>query len=482
MSELARSIRAAREAFIDDLLSTGFKQQAAASFFGEIDVAGRLVEHVITIPADFPVAMPKVHTTDGTGGMSWHRERTGHFCLWSAEQASHLPWGSAQAVIARVQDWHAQDAAGWPGDAPDLDLERYWRPVGALIIHGDLDGLDGVSLRVDRTRNGAWLARAGTSNRRRAMEGIVVDAGELTNPVHTIDELLDALDPAVAKTTQRRIDKGPLFCILVRYTRQGHPGVLGLVRSEDTSEPYGACSTAHAGASTVRLRAGLDADALADKAVAIVGLGAVGSHVADLLARSGIGRLTLADANIVRPGNCIRHLVGREHVGLHKVEAVRRTLAASGFIDKGSVATLVENATTVEQLETLSNDHDLLIDATGNGPPTALVLLASKVLDQPAITVCLQHDGRVVRVDRAPLRHGEQHQPALPPDPAPHQGSREGGCGDPISPTPPWAVLTAASIAVGAAVDTLTARNQYPPTLVQVLVTSPSLSHPIGTT
>lgn len=65
---------------------------------------------------------------------------------------------------------------------------------------------------------------------------------------------------------------------------------------------------------------------LQDKSVAIVGVGALGSPVADLLAKAGVGHILLADFDIVTPGNRIRHQSDVSDVGRAKTRAVANRL------------------------------------------------------------------------------------------------------------------------------------------------------------
>lgn len=472
MSALRASIATARETFTDALAARGFKFVDDHTLVGDVLVDGAPVEHQVTVPADFPIAKPLVRTPGGEGVRSWHRERDGAFCLWSDDEAAHLPWASADAVVGRVEEWHRQAALGWPDDPPDLDLERYWPRSSALILHGDLEQYIGRHCMVVAGPNATYELVHGQAPKKqkriRSRGAVVLDVGELAEPLYELDDLLDRLEPKTALALRTNIDDGTYKVIVVRYSRQGHVGSLGLhVKSRDPLEIL-AATTAHTDDATLRLRAGFDAEVLSAKRVAIVGAGAVGSQLADLLVRSGLGGVALVDGDRVRPGNCIRHLVGLGDVGRSKVEAVADRLAAHG-IDPSDVESVADHATSVDLIERLFDEYDLVIDATGNGPATALVLTAGRILQRDALSVCLQRGGTVARIDRVPLRNGEEHAEPTPAGGPPAAG-REGGCGDPVSPAPPWACTAAAALAAAVTADTLTSRDQYPATVVEVLV------------
>lgn len=61
---------------------------------------------------------------------------------------------------------------------------------------------------------------------------------------------------------------------------------------------------------------------LVDKKVALVGLGALGSHCAWQLARAGVSRLALMDHDVVQTGNLPRWLIGWAAIGLHKAHVL----------------------------------------------------------------------------------------------------------------------------------------------------------------
>ena len=481
MSTLRDSIAARREAFIDEACTHGFRLDSdCATLVGDIDFGDEQVEHQIKFDDDFPISMPRVSTTSGDGGLSWHRNSDGSLCLWAGDEASDLPWQSAWKLIERVAEWHKRDAAGWPDDDPDLDLERYWQParLSELILYPDLDGLVGRDCLARKTHEGRVLqverGKAPKSQQRQRSWGVaVVDLGELAQPVRDFDELELLLPARCAGEARRGIEQGRIRILIVRYERQGHVAALALYANSRNTRELGAVESAHTGEQTHFVRAGLDAETLFHKRVAVLGLGAVGSSTAELLARSGVGELAFIDHDKMRPGNCIRHVADCNYVGWNKAKAVRKLLHKAGIIDDSRVDAIEDKLTSVDAIEQLFDTHDLVVDATGDDAATALVWMASEALGKPAISVCLQRSGSVARVDRTLLRDGESHAPPVPPG-GPHLELREGGCGDPISPAPPWACLAAASRAVAMATDLLTGRNQYPPTHIDSLIGDPN--------
>ena len=62
------------------------------------------------------------------------------------------------------------------------------------------------------------------------------------------------------------------------------------------------------------------------KAVAVVGVGGVGSVAAEMLARCGVGRLQLYDFDVVELANMNRLFFRPEHAGMTKTDAAARTL------------------------------------------------------------------------------------------------------------------------------------------------------------
>ncbi len=61
--------------------------------------------------------------------------------------------------------------------------------------------------------------------------------------------------------------------------------------------------------------------------VGIAGVGGLGSHVAIALVRMGLGRLVIADFDVVEPSNLNRQQYFVDQIGLPKVQALQETLA-----------------------------------------------------------------------------------------------------------------------------------------------------------
>ncbi len=106
---------------------------------------------------------------------------------------------------------------------------------------------------------------------------------------------------------------------------------------------------------------------LAAAHVAIVGCGATGAAAASLLARAGVGTLTLIDRDFVEPSNLQRQILFDEadaREGLPKAEAARRHIAR--FNSSVTVHARIADLIPGNIAELLSGSIDLILDATDN--------------------------------------------------------------------------------------------------------------------
>ena len=95
--------------------------------------------------------------------------------------------------------------------------------------------------------------------------------------------------------------------------------------------------------------------------VCVVGIGGVGSWVAEALARSAVGRLTLIDLDMVNESNTNRQIHALDPAwGMAKVDAMRARILA---INPACAVRVVEDFVTPENLAELLTGHDLVVDA-----------------------------------------------------------------------------------------------------------------------
>jgi molybdopterin-synthase adenylyltransferase len=112
---------------------------------------------------------------------------------------------------------------------------------------------------------------------------------------------------------------------------------------------------------------GLSGQQLLSKArIAIIGVGATGAATASLLARAGVGHISLIDRDFVEPSNLQRQVLFDEadaHAALPKAEAARRKIAAfnSAIQVAAAIADLVP-----ANIHALLADAHLLLDCTDN--------------------------------------------------------------------------------------------------------------------
>jgi molybdopterin/thiamine biosynthesis adenylyltransferase len=118
--------------------------------------------------------------------------------------------------------------------------------------------------------------------------------------------------------------------------------------------------------------------ALAGKSVAIVGLGSVGSKMAESLARSGVGQFMLVDHDVFLPENVVRNGLDLHNTCELKVHAVAQRLtkiSPSVKVDYSTVHLVGQesNAAVASAVRRIGQ-CDVIIDATAN--PRVFTLLA----------------------------------------------------------------------------------------------------------
>ena len=109
--------------------------------------------------------------------------------------------------------------------------------------------------------------------------------------------------------------------------------------------------------------------------VLVVGLGGVGAYAAEMIARAGVGHLTIADADTVAPSNINRQLVAlHSTVGRPKAEVLAERLRdIDPTIDLRVINRYIKDEATYELLD--AAPYDYIVDAIDTlSPKLALIL------------------------------------------------------------------------------------------------------------
>jgi len=120
--------------------------------------------------------------------------------------------------------------------------------------------------------------------------------------------------------------------------------------------------------------------------VCVIGIGGVGSWVAEALARNGIGHITLVDLDDICTTNINRQLHAlTSTVGKSKVEVMAERISQ---INPDCQVTEIEDFVTLENLHgILAQDFDYVVDAIDAVPIKAALIAHCKRFKKPIITI-----------------------------------------------------------------------------------------------
>jgi NAD(P)-dependent dehydrogenase (short-subunit alcohol dehydrogenase family) len=104
-------------------------------------------------------------------------------------------------------------------------------------------------------------------------------------------------------------------------------------------------------------------DAVATQHVVVIGAGALGSAIAELLVRAGVSRLTLVDDDVLQAGNLVRHTLGLPDLLRSKASAIADRLNLSN--PNARVDALVESFPPSDSDQPQLQAADVVIDTTG---------------------------------------------------------------------------------------------------------------------
>jgi molybdopterin/thiamine biosynthesis adenylyltransferase len=470
---------ASLEQFQLELVRAGFKPAGASErvWVGPIADSLRDLTAAETMKIVFfdgwPFQQPRLFV-DGLDGQ--HVGANGDVCLW-ANGAPPEGWTTLTAYRARIDEWAEHARSGFRPEDFALDAHLSFGDVrrGTMATvnldslgltragggRGEIVGTweqDGHRLEIKRGRQGQ-------------IEGRWYFVGEVKVPPRSLDGVRSLLDAGQQKNFDRRYkqiaEHGKARLFMVVWERElGREALVLLADKRGDEVVAEAIEVAPTDPSFLVLRAGPDASLLKEKKAVIFGAGAIGSHLALLLARAGLGTLVVVDGDRLRPSNVVRHAANSISVGRNKAHTVDTLIHFSA--PWTTVTTVTESTWKPSRVRELVGAADLVIDATGL---MSFALLASYICresETPLVSAALYRGGAVARVRRQARpddvalveRSPATGHPKIPPGAEPV--AYEPGCSEPVNNASPVAVSAAAALAAEVAIDALAERFAYP--------------------
>ena len=514
-NEAAWFLEAGLEFALDEDL---LRDAAVVVFHGELRLGDRRVPADVVYPPSY-----------GTGGhpevvaptlpVTRHRSPDGHLCLDHSVLGESQPMDGAEAVIRAERLWDL-----WENDRQQLEAEEADAPDPAANyydFHAD-SAITISDIELGTGTQGYFRLEATCFEPMRA----VVAEVRVTHPqpvtLHPSASIEALKGPFELSGGWKRVDSPPPFSVSefgpwleehhrsfrdrqLEYGKQQAtaekrpdlPTVLAFVYPDEgpgrgqTHDAWLFCvvETGTTGAYFARscplqteerwLRQP-QLQGLEDKQVIIVGAGALGSQVADLLAKAGVGRFMLIDFDIFSHGNRVRHQLDLRDIGRAKVRAMRNRLVAVNPWCEVEIRAYRVGAAGGQGLAQRLDDRlfdqvgssDLLINASANSATgrhlsslavnaetTAIHTWVSAgawgcrvLVQRPRVSACWECLGLAQKQSE---RYPEPMTvPPVPSDPAVREVNEQ-GCADPTFTGPGFELAEAAAATARIAVQTL---------------------------
>jgi molybdopterin/thiamine biosynthesis adenylyltransferase len=486
-AELKSVDPASLDAFRAELIDAGFEPTGEGSRRWQGPLHSALAELTsakkmrICIQDGWPYRPPTLHVR---GIASEHAVLNGEVCLFQPDEHDVSAWITLEAYNARIAEWAELASAGFRLEDDLLDPHLYFRAKSSALATLELAAIvaEGGEEKTGRWR-GVWtdsglvLALSPGSALGDALPGRWYYNPALSAPPRDLDGFRAALTEGQRKNLGRRLkavqrDQREAVLGLLWQTRAAQRNCLVVLAEPEDGEPkLRSLELAPTDRQTLLLRAGPDTDELARKRVVLFGAGAIGSHVASLLARAGLGKLRVVEDDTLRPGNVVRHAGAPGFVGWRKAIATEAAVRSAAPWTKFEAE---RKSWDAERLAELISDCDLAIDATGL--VTFAELLGRVALDAETslISAALFRGGFLGRVRRqvpgidTPFleRQAGEEFPVIPPGQEPKRF--EAGCSAAVNNASPIAVAAISATTAEVGVDLLTERFEYPAELIDV--------------
>lgn len=483
--EIATLDRASLERFQTELIEAGFEPRTGNPrvWVGPIAESLKQLTDATSMRILFRDGWPFRSPTLYVDGLDeWHLSARGEVCLWASGAASG-DWLTVDGFMGRIDEWVERAKSGFRPEDFALDAHLSFGKtrsdaiatinLGSLRLHGKRGQIGVISAT---WKNDDPVLEIATG-RKGAIEGRWYYVGSVRVPPRNLAAVRALLAPNQRNNFDRRYkaiaNHGQPRLFLLAWDRElGREALVLLAERRGDEVVADAIEVAPTDTEILKLRAGPDTDALANKSVTVFGLGAVGSNLALRLAEAGMGTLILVDEARLRPGDIVRHAAAAWQVGDAKVAAVE--LLARLRAPWTRVAAIEESPWDPDPIAVLIERADLVVDATGFSAFVNLLSVMCAERSLPLVSAALYRGGAIARVRRQALpsdtaisdRAVDGRYPVVPPGDEPLVF--EPGCSAPVNNASPIAVAAIAALAADVAVDTLTRRNLYPEETIDV--------------
>jgi molybdopterin/thiamine biosynthesis adenylyltransferase len=474
--------RASLDRFIADLVAAGFRLGGAdgRTFEGPLHPALAAETPSTTMRIEVRDGWPFVHPAVTVEGLKPSVHLTGRYlCLWRLGDDSY-GWLRLETLNERIGQWAERYRGRATEDDPVLDPQLYWSPFNEeLLATVDLHDVpygNGGSGDLRAERDDLRLKIGTTGSLRVRWYG----RDEMRHPPATVEMIATGLKPDQAANFRDELERvgqadGPNIIMVVWDTPAGEPNalVLGVSRASRRApiraEAY---EVARLDREVLIRRAGPDAPSLLDRSVVIFGQGAIGSHLSEWLASSGIGRLHLVDGERLRPGDVVRNAGPRSAIGFPK--AATMAYVASERAPCVKVDWSLSTWSPAE-IRPLLEGRSLVLDAVGEEPFTAQLSRLTQSAGVPMLSIALYRGGFVARARlyspggvAIHERTAAQRFPPIPAGQKEPATTWETGCASPVNNAPPASVVSAAALAARLAAEVLTGRETGSADIVEV--------------
>lgn len=144
-----------------------------------------------------------------------------------------------------------------------------------------------------------------------------------------------------------------------------------------------------------RIRGQINVPLLAAKHVVVVGVGTVGSPVAEHPAKDGVGSFLFIDGDTYEEENRVRHPLPAAYTDMNKAEAMSQYLRSERIpsLQVDALARFVDDTMSDRELDELLESADLIVAGTGETAVQRRLGSRALALDIPAIFPALFRDG-----------------------------------------------------------------------------------------